>query len=61
MSILVAVLLVVGGLLTAFLYPRNVDLTVISIAPVTNISDTTSGHINDQDMEVFLEVKVIFH
>lgn len=31
MSILLITVIVLGGLLTAFLYPRNVDISVIAI------------------------------
>ena len=61
MSILVVALLVCGGLLTAFLYPRNVDLTVTSIVSLTNYSDTLTNLHSDPDMNVFLEIEVILY
>lgn len=36
MTIVVAILLVAGGVLTAFFYPRNVDVSILSINASTD-------------------------
>ena len=60
MSIVVAILLVTGGVLTAFLYPRNVDVTVLSINSSTDyINILTALSKNSSDTAILeIEVKI---
>lgn len=60
MSIVVAILLVTGGVLTAFLYPRNVDVTVLSInSSADYINILTALSKNSSDTAILeIEVKI---
>ena len=58
MSIVIGFLLVSGGLLTAFLYPRNVDISIVSInssGDYVTINDLTG--LEDSDY-AYLEIEV---
>lgn len=58
MSILVGFLLVSGGVLTAFLYPRDVNISIVSINSTSYdapVSDLTGSEDSDY---AFLEIEV---
>lgn len=58
MSIVVAILLVTGGVLTAFLYPRSVDVSILSINSTADYINTlTAFSKNDTDTAI-LEIEV---
>ena len=58
MSIVVGILLVSGGVLTAFLYPRNVDISILSInSSVDYINTLTALSKNNTDTAI-LEIEV---
>ena len=55
------VLIVIGGILTAFLYPRSIVINVLSVNPAT-LPNITSWYIeetnNNDNMSVLLGVEV---
>ena len=54
------VLTVIGGILTAFLYPRSIVIDVLSISPAT-LPNVTSWYVegsNNDSMSVHLGVEV---
>ena len=62
MTIVVAILLVAGGVLTAFFYPRNVDVSILSINASTDyiIGTLTALSKNNTDTAILeMEVQII--
>lgn len=64
MSILVGLLLACGGLLTAFLYPRNVDVTILAVNSTEDYVDlgivsNVVDFFDDSDDVALLAVKVM--
>lgn len=63
MTIVVAILLVAGGVLTAFFYPRNVDVSILSINASADyiIGTLTTLSNNDTDTAILeIEVQIDF-
>lgn len=59
MTIVVAILLVAGGVLTAFFYPRNVDVSILSInASADYIVGTLTTLSNNDTDTAILEIEV---
>lgn len=52
MSIVVVALLVSGGVLTAFLYPRNVDISVVSINASADYINGLTASLKDNVSDV---------
>ena len=62
MTIVVAILLVAGGVLTAFFYPRNVDVSILSINASTDYIIGTLAALskNNTDTAILeMEVQII--
>ena len=62
-SIVVAILLVSGGVLTAFFYPRNVDISILSInSSADYINTLTALSKNNTDIAILeIEVQIAFN
>ena len=61
MSILVGLLLVCGALLTAFLYPRNVTISIVVINSTSNYTDVyepSEIYVSGETDVAILEVEV---
>ena len=59
MSILVVLLLVTGGMLTAFLYPRNVDVSILAINSTADYINSLSAlYSNNSTDHAILEIEV---
>ena len=57
-SIVVAILLVSGGVLTAFFYPRNVDVSILSINSSADYINTLTALSKNNTDTAVLEIEV---
>ena len=58
MSVAVGILLVSGGVLTAFLYPRNVDISILSINSSADYINTLTALSKNNTDTAILAIEV---